>query len=133
MVRFNGGLAFRAVLAVDRADGIAEQLAGIVVGGNAALASERIGAEIGDREHRRYMGKDQGLVEPRAVRTTSRSWWVYLYSYGCVAESLITEGGGVHSTGRPDPAVSCIARLPVLEHRHSASTDVGPGSEKEEL
>jgi hypothetical protein len=39
-----------------------------VVGGNAALASERIGGKIGDREHRRYMGKDQGLVEPRSVR-----------------------------------------------------------------
>jgi hypothetical protein len=52
------------LLAVDRADGIAEQLAGIVVGGNAALASERIGGKIGDREHRRYRARTKGLSSP---------------------------------------------------------------------
>jgi hypothetical protein len=45
----------------------------------AAAAGERIGGNIGDRDHLRYRGKDYDLVEGQGRRGDFASWRVYLY------------------------------------------------------
>ena len=74
----------------------------------AAAAGERIGGNIGDRDHLRYRGKDYDLVEGQGRRGDFASWRVYLYdrSAGTAQRlDIVTHGG---STAFANPTATVL-------------------------
>ena len=62
----------------------------------AAAAGERIGGNIGDRDHLRYRGRDYDLVEAQSRRGDFASWRIYLHDRAAgTAQRLdiVTHGG----------------------------------------
>jgi hypothetical protein len=64
----------------------------------AAAAGERVGGNIGDRDHLRYMGKDYDFIEAQGREGDFGSWRVYLYDRSAgTAQRLdvVTHGGSM--------------------------------------
>ncbi len=74
----------------------------------AAAAGERVGGNIGDRDHLRYMGRDYDLVEAQGREDDFGSWRVYLYdrSAGTARRlDIVTHRG---STAFANPTATCL-------------------------
>jgi hypothetical protein len=74
----------------------------------AAAAGERIGGNIGDRDHLRWRGRDYDLVEAQGRRGDFASWRVYLYDRAArTAQQLniVTHGG---STAFANPTATVL-------------------------
>ena len=74
----------------------------------AAAAGERIGGNIGDRDHLRHLGRDYDLIEAQGRRGDFATWRVYLYDRATgTAERLevVTHGG---STAFANPTATML-------------------------
>jgi hypothetical protein len=74
----------------------------------AAAAGERVGGNIGDRDHLRYMGKDYDFIEAQGREGDFGSWRVYLYDRSAgTAQRLdvVTHGG---STAFANPTATSL-------------------------
>jgi hypothetical protein len=79
-----------------------------VVMRSAAAAGERIGGNIGDRDHIRYMGADYDLVEAQGREGDFGSWRVYLVDRSAMTAQrlqVVTHGG---STAFANPTATCL-------------------------
>jgi len=74
----------------------------------AAAAGERIGGNIGDRDHLRYMGTDYDLIEAQGREGDFGSWRVYLYDRSAGSAQrldVVTHGG---STAFANPTATSL-------------------------
>jgi hypothetical protein len=74
----------------------------------AAGAGERIGGNIGGRDHLRYMGTDYDLVEAQEREGDFGSWRVYLVDRSAMTAQqvdVVTHGG---STSFANPTATCL-------------------------
>jgi hypothetical protein len=74
----------------------------------AAAAGERIGGNIGDRDHLRYLGGDYDLVEAQGRQGDFGSWRVYLVDRSAMTArrvEVVTHGG---STAFANPTATCL-------------------------
>jgi hypothetical protein len=74
----------------------------------AATAGERIGGNIGDRDHLRYLGGDYDLVEAQGRRGDFGSWRVYLVDRSAMTArrvEVVTHRG---STAFANPTATCL-------------------------
>jgi hypothetical protein len=74
----------------------------------AAAAGERIGGNIGDRDHLRYVGKDYDLVEAQGRQGDFGSWRVYLVDRSAMTArrvEVVTHRG---STAFANPTATCL-------------------------
>jgi hypothetical protein len=74
----------------------------------AAAAGERIGGNIGDRDHLRWRGRDYDLVEAQGRRGDFASWRVYLYDRAVRTAqrlNIVTHGG---STAFANPTATVL-------------------------
>jgi hypothetical protein len=74
----------------------------------AAAAGERIGGNIGDRDHVRYLGEDYDLVEAQEREGDFGTWRVYLVERSAMTAQrlkVITHGG---STAFANPTATCL-------------------------
>jgi hypothetical protein len=74
----------------------------------AAAAGQRVGGNIGDRDHLRYLGADYDLIEAQGRRGDFATWRVYLHDRAAgTAEQLdiVTHGG---STAFANPTATML-------------------------
>jgi hypothetical protein len=71
-------------------------------------AGERIGGNIGDRDHLRYLGADYDLVEAQGRRGDFGSWQVYLVDRSAMTAQRVEVVTHRGSTAFANPTATCL-------------------------